>query len=77
MVIKKGASEPKPQDETKVLEEIEETPKIVEVPKIAPKPVVVPKSPDSNSNFLAAASLFGSDQQAELDEDQKYTSKIA
>lgn len=36
-----------------------------------------PKSPESNSNFLAAATLFGQEQQQELEESEKYTSKIA
>jgi hypothetical protein len=44
-----------------------------------PTPVVPKKtaSVDSNSNFLAAATLFGTEQQAELEESEQYTSKIA
>ena len=44
---------------------------------IKPKQKKQVKSPDSNSNFLAAATLVGTEQQAELDESDEYTSKLA
>ena len=50
-------------------------PIVIKPKKIVDKKQV--KSPDSNSNFLAAATLFGTEQQAELDESEKYTSKLA
>ena len=80
MVIKKGSVFSEPSVPPKPVQ-VEVTPKdatlIEEEPLVKPvaqKPTV---SPDSNSNFLAAASLFGSEQQAELDAAEKYTSKIA